>query len=249
MNGTGIMDYLRARKNATVNSNDIGRTGRQRELILAIFKKLKEDQESLVKVLKKAKELQGSFFTDITAADALSLLAVASKLEASGFGSYVITGEYKTALKGWNFTFTNQENRQAVIKKVYGVDVPPLSYVDFAYTKWLMKSGFFTIHYLGVADQLREYVEHYAVNNLTEAQREAVTAFEDAYQETMQAFETAAISMGKSDTKTMDQARKLLRTSGTKAAELCEYHQKLPWSTGKYWYADRYINEIGLIWQ
>lgn len=249
LNGTGIMDYLRARKNATVNSNDIGRTGRQRELILAIFKKLKEDQESLVKVLKKAKELQGSFFTDITAADALSLLAIASNLEASGFGSYVITGEYKTALKGWNFTFTNQENRHTVIKKVYGVDVPPLSYVDFAYTKWLMKSGFLTIHYLGVADQLREYIEHYAGNNLTEAQREAVTAFEDAYQETMQAFEAAAISVGKSDTKTMDQARKLLRTSGTKAAELCEYSQKLPWSTGKYWYADRYINEIGLIWQ
>ena len=40
LNGVGIMDYSRARKNATVNNNDYGRTNRQRVVMTALIEKV-----------------------------------------------------------------------------------------------------------------------------------------------------------------------------------------------------------------
>ncbi|MDD2395829.1 MAG: LCP family protein, partial [Sphaerochaeta sp.] len=143
LDGTGIMDYLRSRTNATVKSNDIGRTGRQRALMIAIFEKLKQNPTLLWKVAQTALENTDDFFTSdgINSASLLAMIPFLLGMKEEDVGSYVITGKYRTALDGWNFTFTDQENRQAVIQEVYGIEVPPLTYVDYNYTKWLVESG------------------------------------------------------------------------------------------------------------
>ncbi len=252
LDGVGITDYMRSRTNATVNANDIGRTGRQRELMLAIFQKLKSDPDLFLKAAKAAKEMKDGLFTNIVdanATDILPILPIAMGLNEQNAGSYVITGKYRTALNGWNFTFTDQNNRQAVIKEVYGVDVPQLKYVDFQYTKWLVDSGFKSVHALAVADQLREYIAGYDISDMTAEQQESIQAFEVAYQDAAQAFETAADSMSKEDTKTMEETRSKLRAIGDTAAKVCNYKEKLHWVTGNYFYADPYINEVKLNWR
>lgn len=252
LDGVGITDYMRSRTNATVNANDIGRTGRQRKLMLAIFQKLKTNPELVIKTVKAAQEMKDGFFTNIInepVTETFRLLSIAMGMSEHSIGSYVLSGKYRTALNGWNFTFTDQQNRQTVIKEVYGVDVPPLQYVGFEYTKWLEDAGFRTVHVLSVADQLREYIAGYGKNGITAKQQEAIDAFEAAYQDAALAFVTAAHSMSKQDTKVMEGARKKLLESGDAAAKLCEYRVKLPWATGKLFYADPYINEVAVDWR
>ena len=252
LDGIGITDYMRSRKNATVNANDIGRTGRQRDLMLAIMKKIKNDQLLMMKAVAAAQQMKDGFFTNIDSAPTtviMPLLPIAMGLNEENVGSYVITGKYRTALNGWNFTFTDQQNRQAVIKEVYGIDVPPLKYVDIAYTKWLVNAGFKSVHSISVADQLRKFVAALDQNDMTSEQQDALKAFETAYQEAAQAFEIAANTKTKEDTRIMDSTRASLSKRGNELAQIFKYKEKLPWVTGKYFYADSYINEVILDWR
>lgn len=251
LDGTGIMDYLRSRTNATVKSNDIGRTGRQRALMIAIFEKLKQDPTLLWKVIQTALDNTDGFFTSegINGASLLSTIPFLLGLNEQDIGSYVITGKYRTALKGWNFTFTDQENRQKVIKEVYGIDVSPLPYVDYDYAKWLVDSGFHTIHILSVANELNAFLATLEEKDMNAENLTLIQTFQTNYTDTQNAFEAAALSMNKEDTKSMLAARKALQKAGDAVAEALQYPDKLPWSTGKYWYRDPYINEIMLDWR
>ena len=76
-----------------------------------------------------------------------------------------------------------------------------------------------------------------------------IQTFQTNYTDTQNAFEAAALSMNKEDTKSMLAARKALQKAGDAVAEALQYPDKLPWSTGKYWYRDPYINEIMLDWR
>jgi len=251
LDGTGIMDYFRSRTNATVNSNDIGRTNRQRALIIAIYEKLRENPDLIREVLKTALANADDFFTNIqlTDADALSALPFLLKLDEEDIGSYVITGKYRTALKGWNFTFTDQDNRRAVIQKVYGIDATPLAYVDYAYTKWLVDSGFRTIHMLTVAESLKTYLTGLDESGLAPEEQTLITDFLTAYTDTRDAFQTASDSTGTKDTNALYAAGKAMRKAGDAAAKALGYPDDLPWHTGKYWYADPYVNQAIFDWQ
>jgi polyisoprenyl-teichoic acid--peptidoglycan teichoic acid transferase len=251
LDGTGIVDYLRSRNNATVNSNDIGRTARQRELMTAIFQKLKADYSLMIKVFKVAMDNADGFFTNIpvSGTSLVSAISYLKALNAENIGSYVITGKYRTALKGWNFTFTDQENRQSVIREVYGIDVAPLAYVDYDYTQWLMESGFRTIHLLWVAQELQTYLLGLDDAALSQEGRQCERTFLDAVTATQDAFETAAVTMDDADTQAMIAARDAMKSAGEAAAEQLGYPDKLLWTTGKYWYTDPYINEVQLNWK
>ena len=247
LDGVGITDYMRSRTNATVNANDIGRTGRQRELMMAILKKLKEDKDLLLTAFKTARGLQDSFFTNITGAvatDFLPLLPVFLNMDEQSAGSHVITGRYRTALQGWNFTFTDQGHRREVIKNVYGVEVPELKYVSLEYTKWLMEHGFPVVRYLSVAERLRGEINAFDEAAMSAGQKEALAAFDFCCVQAMEAFDAAADSMSDGDTKAMAAAGKELRKRGDALYELFGGVGKPVWSTGKYWYADRMINQI-----
>ncbi len=250
LNGTGIMDYLRSRTNATVNANDIGRTNRQRKLITAILEKLRNDSSLIFKAIQTALDGRDGFFTNLpmTGADMMSAVSFALSLNADSIGSHVFSGAYRTALQGWNFTFTDQDHRREVIKQVYGIDVAPLPYVGFEYTKWLVDSGLHTVHMLSVASELKTWLEGQGQGG-TADERDAADAFLTAYADTKDAFEKAADTLDTADTKAMMTARNRLREAGDVAANALGYPAKLPWSTGKYWYADTYVNEVSLDWK
>lgn len=248
LDGRGIMDYFRARRNATVRANDIGRTGRQRALMAAICEKLKANPALLTKVIQTAMENADGFFSNLQlGTELLAAVPFMLSLKAEDIGSYVITGKYRTALKGWNFTFTDQENRQAVIRQVFGVEVPPLAYVSYEYTKWLTDAGLKVIHTLSVAQKLAAYVG--TQSSLGAEQQTLADDFLVALEDAKSAFQTAGDTMNGSDQKALLAAQKRLKTAGGKLATAVEYPGKLPWATGKNWYADPYVNEVQLNWR
>ena len=244
LDGKGIVDYLRARRNATVNSNDLGRTGRQRELIFTLFEKIRNDQSLLVNLLSTVQKMDHAVFTNMSVMDVMSYLPLALELDASKVGSHVIAGKYRTALNDWNFTFTDQENRKKVIQEVYGVEVPELKYVSYEYTKWLVNNGFSMVRYLAVANTLKQEVAAYDAAALSEEQRKAMDDFDLAYSEAQKAFDAAAQTMSKNDSTYMEKSAEELRKSGEALNSLFSNVKKPEWKSNKYWYADRLINEI-----
>ncbi len=244
LNGKGILDYLRARRNATENANDIGRTSRQRDLIMAIIKKVMNDKSHLTSVISAMQHLENGFFTNMSIGEMVTFLPLAMQVDFDAIGSHVITGKYRSALYGWNFTFTDQDHRREVIRTVYGVEVPELKYVSYAYTKWLVKDGFAVVRYLSVAKLMRDSIGGHGEASMSAEQKEALAAFDSVYAQTAEAFDTAADSMSQSDTKRMAGAAKELRKQGDALVGLFKDAEKPVWGTGQYWYADRMINEI-----
>lgn len=244
LNGTGIMDYLRARKNATINSNDLGRTGRQRDLMQAIFKKVMSDGKYLASILAAVQKLSNAFFTNMSLLDITDYFRFAAGLDTKNIGSYILEGKYRSALNDWNFTFTDQANRQKVIKKVFGIKVPELQYVSYPYTKWLVEHGFAIVRYLSVARQLREEIEKLDASSGSAERTEALDAFDLAFKKAQDSFDDAAGSMTDKDTQAMNTAGKELRKCGDALYDLFDGVKKPVWTNGQYWYADRMINEV-----
>ena len=245
LDGMGMMEYIRARQNATVNANDIGRTGRNRQMMIAIFQKLKSNAGLVKSGWDYATSGEINFYTDMTLAKVLNLLNKVAN--ADSIGSYVLTGTYRTALQEWNFTFTDQANRIAVIKEVYGIEVEKLPYVEFAYTKWLMDEGMTTVRYIALARQVLAQAEQQEMYSAE--QQAALDKMKTVLAETITAFDTAADSMAYNDQSKMVTKRRELRAAGNELSLLFN-GVEVNWYSGKYWYADPLINEYDqIIWQ
>lgn len=244
LDGYGITDYLRARTNATVNGNDIGRTARNRQMMTAIFQKVKSNTSLIKSGWDYATSGELNFYTDMSLANVLNLL---NKVKgADTIGSHVLTGVYKTALLDWNFTFTNQANRIAVIKEVYGIDTAQIPYVSFEYTKWLMEEGFTTVRTIAVARNILEKTQ--GNEALSEQQKAAVVRLENALAVTIQAFDDAADSMTDVDQGKMVSSRRDLRDVCNAVAVLLT-GEEADWMSGNVWYVDPLINEYQYTWQ
>lgn len=246
LDGQGMMDYIRARTNATVNANDIGRTGRNRQMMTAIFHKMKNNASLIKSTWDYATSGELNFYTDMTLAKVLNLLNKVKNAET--IGSHVLTGKYMSALANWNFTFTDQEHRIGVIKEVYGIDVEEIPYVSLAYTKWLMAEGFTTSRFVAISrDILAQFKDQ---ENMTDAQKAAIEKLEAALAETITAFDAAADAMGENGTNSkMITARRAMRDAANKVYTLftgAEYN----WYSGKLWYTDPMINDYpDIVWQ
>ncbi len=244
LNGTGIMDYLRARRNATVNSNDLGRTGRQRDLMQVIFERVMSDSKYFTSILAAVEKLDHALFTNMSLVDMADYFRFAANLDTRNIGSYVLKGKYRTALNGWNFTFTDQANRREVINKVFDIEVPELKYVSYPYTKWLVDNGFVIVRYLSIARQLRKEIGGMDASSMNAEQAEALGTFDSAYVKAQDTFDAAADSMSDIDTQAMTAAGKELRKCGDALYSLFSGVDKPVWANGQNWYADRMINEI-----
>ena len=244
LDGKGIVAYLSTRRYADVNANDIGRTGRQRELIWAIFKKIISDKGLVAKVIFEVQQLNSAFFTNMRSVDILNFIQMAKELDDTNVGSHVLTGKYRTALLGWNFTFTDQEHRKKIIKQVYGVEVPELKYVSYEYTKWLVEHGFRIVRYISVAELLRDEIGKNEESTMSIVKKEALASFNMVYTQLQDAFDKAADSMSTADTEAMIETGKELRKQGDDLYKLFDGIDKPIWVVGNYWYADRMINEI-----
>ena len=247
LDGTGITDYFRARTNATTNANDIGRTGRQRQLMTAIFQKLRSEPALLTKLLSYAQSTEQNVLTNFNLLDSASFLPLLLSGSADDVGSYVLTGPYRSVLQ-WNFTLTDQDNRIEVLKETFGIDAEPLPYVSREYTKWLEQSGFQASKAIRVGWLILKYAQSVSDSGTAE-QQEALQTLEAALNAACAAFDQAADTMDAQDTSAMKTARKALIQAGDQAAEQFAYPEKYRWNASPYWYTDTMINQYQPKWQ
>jgi len=251
LNGTGIMDYVRARTNATVDGNDLGRARRQRDMMTAVFNQMIENPESAANVLGVLGDPDAGFFTSMTNAQAVGfamLLPMLMQLDENSFASYSLDGKYRTAM-GYNFTFTDQEHRAEVIQTVYGVAVEPLPYVSFQHASFLMNTGFASIHAITAAKEFMDQVEAMKLK-FDDEQQAAWDHLVESYWDAVDYFQNAEDTLDLDYTDRMKATRDTLRRAGNDLAELIGFGGEIAWQhTVKYWYDDPYINEYQLDWR
>lgn len=247
LDGVGVMDYVRARKNATVEYTDIGRTRRGRDMMMVIFEtiqqKMKEDGMAVaMDLINLMFSEEFNVFTKLSMADLFSLAEMALSMENMGdIGSYVLTGDYKLALKDWNFTFTDQDNRISVLKEVYGIDAEKIPYVSWNYTNWLLEYGFPVSRQIHIARQIIEYGRQQ--KDLTENQQQALAALEAQHDLTVAAFDTAADEQTIGANDALTAARTKMRKLGEEASYALGYMRDAKWNNSALWYREPLINE------
>ena len=250
LNGHGMIDYLRARKNATIMSGlDIGRCDRNRRMFITIYEKFMNDPSILLKLWDKATSGDLNFYTNVDDAAFTSLVELMLTLGNTSVGSYMLTGEYKLTMDHWNFTITDQPHRQAVLKEVFGIDAQELPQVAYSFTKWLLATGFPVGRQIILARQIMDY--GYSLENLTDSQKKALDALHEAYLKTIEAYDAYANDYENTKLqKDLTTARNALRKRGEEAARKVKKFVDAKWNTSAYWYRDPLVTTFHQIdWQ
>lgn len=261
LDGQGIMDYVRARRNATVDANDIGRTGRQRRMMKAILEKLLGNIALINNVYSV---MEGGSVNIIKNVDEEDFLGLVSEINRWGgslfsaddlFASYVLTGPYEWGMTKWLFTFTDQQNRLDVLKTVYGIDAEPLPFVSKEYADWLLKSdqsytlndGFLNVRYIRVAQKILDYAE--SLPFLFSDQQEATAALAAACDAAIAAFTQASSTLNSADTQAMKAAVQAMVTAAEAAAQAVEYPETVRWNTSLGWWQDPVLYDYIINWE
>ncbi len=154
LNGQGVLDYLRVRKNVQ-GSGDLNRINRQKRMMIALFESMQE-QNLILKIPEIISSFNGQLFTNCTFGQTAALTKFAYGLSSDDIGMYSMGGKL-TNIFNWNFCLTDQSNRVKIIKEVYGIDVPKeLEYTaDYAAYRW---ADMIATQYLDTVEGLTEYV-------------------------------------------------------------------------------------------
>ena len=136
LNGQGVLDYLRVRKN--INSGgDLNRVNRQKEMLVALFESMQK-QNLILKIPDIIGSFEGQLFTNCTLGQTAALTKFAYSLDKENIGMHSMDGKMIYGIFNWNFCLTDQNKRVQIIEDVYGIDVPKeLEYTeDYAWYRW-----------------------------------------------------------------------------------------------------------------
>ena len=233
LNGMDIMDYCRARTNATVDNDDLGRNRRCRAMIATIIEKLRDDQALVLSLWELSQSGEIAFFTDVTLDDVLTMWT-AIQTYSGTVGSYGIVGYYGDGELGWFFNHTYQAERVELIKNVFGVSVPQMPYITIRYTKWMMESGgFLTVRNLRQTQAIIAYAKEN--ESPTSAMQSALANLEAAYATTASAFSRASETLEEMDRLRMMYARKDMEAQAERVASLFRYPGSYSWTKPNNW--------------
>ena len=158
MDGQACLDYMRVRKagHGQLATGDSNRVNRQKSMMVAIFKKMKEEN-MVLKVPEIISAFDGALFTNCTPEQTAALALFGYKLNPDDIGAYSMGGDSAT-LFHWNFIFTRQSDRVKLIKDIYGIDVSTypkytLAYGRYNWCKMLQDQ------YMDICDPLKSYVQ------------------------------------------------------------------------------------------
>ena len=259
LDGRGVLSYLRARKGA--GSLDYMRTERQRKMMIALFRKIKESgQLSLIPNILEA--MEKDLYTNMSTPQVAALVAFAADVDPEQIRSYSIHGDmYEQYL--WRYSMVDQQKRIDILKEVYGIDAAPMPVDTVVYEKFLYESGFMALQHLGYAKRLFAYVHSVAAEGeMTEAQKQAYALcwqdyetlraqYDQVDQWTRERYDKTKLPAEEQNQRekyyqTLGQLEKQLRSSGDALNEAFGSPLELKWNTPvNRWYAqDSVINEV-----
>ena len=117
LDGQAVLDYCRERH---VDS-DIGRTARQRRMIMAIFDEMKNTAQ-IQDIPAIYSAITGNIYTDLTFEQICSLAAVAMNIGADNIHDRVLEGGFLN-IDGTSFWGVNQYKKRDMVKEIFGVSI------------------------------------------------------------------------------------------------------------------------------
>ena len=117
MDGQAVLDYCRERH---VDS-DIGRTARQRAMIMAIFQEMKNTGQ-IQDVPDIYTAVTGNIYTDLSFSQICSLAAFAMDLDMEGIHEYALPGDYLN-IDGTSLWGINQYKKRDMVSEIFGIDI------------------------------------------------------------------------------------------------------------------------------
>jgi len=241
LDGQNVLDYLRARRNATLGANDRERVNRQKRMMIAIFNKFKESNlyKTIPSILNSVK---GGFYTNTNMEQTLAIANFARNIDTGSIGTYSLYGEYKAGPIAWNWTFIDPQNRVDVIQKVWGVKVSPLECTSYEFMSWLKDYGFLALKYRSNAELVEEAIS--GLSTLTAEQQAAYDKLLISYDALVTTYDLASHSLNQDDTSAMQSAMDDLQSNTKDLAMIIKYMGKLQWNVASSWCEDSGINEV-----
>lgn len=122
LDGQDVLDYCRARKGI---DNDIGRVGRQKKILLAVFDKLQETN-LILEVPAIVNSLKDDIYTNMSF-EQLSALAIFGKnMDADNITMHTVVGHFLQVFN-WSIYVLDDELRIELIEDVYGFTAQPMT--------------------------------------------------------------------------------------------------------------------------
>lgn len=186
LDGQGVMAYMRARKSA--GGLDSNRTARQRKMLIAIFKKLKQEGK-LSMIPDMLKTMGDNVYTNTSLSQTAALVSFAKDLNEEDIHTYSIQGEIRCRYD-WAYCFIDQQSRLDIIKEVYGLDAEPMRINSLVYETYLHESGFKAIQFLVYAKNILTAVHDLSDSSTwTEEQKAAYAICWQDYQNLKQMYD------------------------------------------------------------
>ena len=156
LDGDAVMGYLRIRNNA--DGLDSSRTARQRRMMVAIFKKLKnEGKLSQIPALITA--ANSGIYTNTTLSQTTALANYATKIDGNKIHTRSMFGEIGNIEYEWRYVYVDQQNRIDLIREVFGIEAEPVGICTRQYERWLHTVGFSAMKYMRQAEKVLTKVQ------------------------------------------------------------------------------------------
>ena len=259
LDGEKVLAYLRMRK--TAGALDYKRTARQRKMMVALFRKLKESGKlSLVPELVKT--MGDNLYTNTTLEQTAALVNFARNVDPDSIRTYSIYGDMAENYT-WRYSMIDQQKRIDILKEVYVIDAAPMPVDTVVYEKFLYDSGFMALQHLGYAKRLFAYVHDVAgQGELSEAQKKAYALcwqdtealrakYDEVDQWTRERYDKIRLPIEDQKQRTkyyqeLGELEKKLRSSGDALNKVFDSPMELKWTQGvNNWYLkDSVINEV-----
>ncbi|MBQ7754425.1 MAG: LCP family protein [Clostridia bacterium] len=259
LDGAGVFAYLRMRK--TAGGLDYMRTARQRKMMIALFRKIKEAGQ--LPLIPNILEAMGQdIYTNMSVPQIAALTSFAADIDPDQIRSYSIHGDmYEQYF--WRYSMIDQQKRIDILKEVYGIDAAPMPVDTVVYEKFLYDSGFIALQHLGYAKRLFAYVHDVAgQGELSEAQKKAYALcwqdtealrakFDEVDQWTKERYDKIRLPVDDQNQRIkyyreLNQREKQLRSSGDALNKAFGSPLELKWTQGaNNWYLKgSVINEV-----
>ncbi len=173
LDGLGVLAYVRMRK--TAGGHDSDRTARQRKMLVAIFKKLK--QEGKLSMIPDLLNTMGdNVYTNTSLSQTAALVNFARGVDPDSIKTYSIQGRISMTYD-WAFCFIDQQARIDMIREVYGFEAAPMGVNSSVYETFLHDSGFRAIQYMNIAKRILNKAHEAAQDTpMSETQKAAYAA-------------------------------------------------------------------------
>ncbi len=245
LDAMGVVDYVRARTNATVDRNDMGRTARNRRMMIAIFDKLKGDMNMLNELWAVKDRKDVLFFTDMKGLYVITdMWDFLQTIDSAQIGSYMISGDYHLYVLGkYNANITDQKQRIETVKTIFGFEPEEIPFVSEEFCTWFRQPNGGCLYTQNIR-QARLILDYALLTANNDNQKKAAKSLDKAIDNAIDAYDAFAKKLrGTKLLEDLNHAIRAMISAAESAAKTCGYPDTYRWDKTRWWFEDPLIND------